>query len=200
MSKLKSIAFDLDGVLWSAGDVVAEMYNEKYSNHSNFTKADFSKCLRWDMSDTMPLANSEWMEEVFNSSDFFDRIVLFDGIEDMINRLHEIGNRIVFVSRCGIKNARYKLSFLNKKFPYAIHLPVIADWNTMLDKDWINLKDCCFIDDKKSNLESSNATHKILFNEHGNYDVDWAKGWKGLKADSIDNLSWIISMILEVEK
>ena len=197
MNKIKNIAFDLDGVLWSAGDAVSLIYNNEFKNRK---EADFSKCLRWDMKDIMPLATMEWMEEVFNSSEFFDNVVLFDGIKELIYNLHDKGYNILFVSRCGVKNARYKLSYLDKIFPFAIHLPVVASWDSILDKDLINLKNSIFIDDKKSNLDSSNADYKILFNEHGNYEVEWAKGWEGFRADSVDNLEWIIALILEQDK
>jgi 5'(3')-deoxyribonucleotidase len=178
MNKIRAVVFDFDGVVVSSGDVICKLYNLDPINYEdqNFEEADFSKCVKWDMSDVVPLIDSKTQENMFASSDFFDNVEFNVGMKDLINQLHEEEYQIVFCSRGTVENINKKNKWLKKHFPFAIMLPVIGSWDAVIEKDWINMKDCVFIDDRSNNLSSSNASFKILYDEHNKFGREWNSG------------------------
>lgn len=174
-NKIRGIIFDYDGVVISSGDAICSLYNLDVVNidDENFKTADFSKCVKWDMSDVVPLMDSTQQENMFASKEFFNVVKFNVGMKDLINRLHDEGYEIIFCSRGTVGNINKKNEWLYKHFPFAIMLPVIGNWDKSIDKDWINMNECVFIDDKNSNLDNSNASLKILYNEHGLFNREW---------------------------
>lgn len=199
MSKITKLFLDIDDTIIPTGNIICEIYNDKFKNHINFKEAKFEDIKKWDMTDSCSLLTQDIMKDIFNSSDFFDRAHLFVGVKEMIDHFYSVGLDIIFVSRGTPENISMKLKWISKLFPYSTQIPIVGAWDKEIDKDMINMVGGTFVDDKVSNLNSSNADKKILISVDGIFDKDWNKGWEGLKADSIDNLSWIISMILEVE-
>jgi len=197
MSKIDRVIFDFDGCIGSSGDAICQLYNLMYHDHPDFEDAKFENCKQYDMTDVCPLLNAERIEKLFASSDFWDYFVMFDGIKELIDELYNDGYDILFASRGTSNNIRHKTRYLTKHFPYATQIPLIGKWDKKISKSMINMENSIFIDDSVDNLFDSDATEKILFNEHGNFNLEWNKGWGEASASTINELRMHIYLILE---
>lgn len=197
MNKITKLFIDVDDTIIPSGEIICSLYNDKYKYHTDFKEAKFEECHIWTMTDVCPLLDQETMKDMFESDEFYEKAILFDGIKEMIDDFHfNVGLDIIFCSRGTPKNIAKKLKWIEKQFPYSTQLPIVGDWFKPIDKDMINMSGGIMIDDKKSNLDNCNAEHRILASYDGNFKKDWNINFEGFRADSVDNLRWIIGLIL----
>lgn len=195
------VFLDFDGTLVNSGETICKIYNEKYKPKENGIKAaDFKKCRDWPMSDVCPFMSYKELQQIFASGKFFEEIKFFEGMKEGIGDLHRKGVDITIVSRGDDLNIMRKIIFISEALPYVTQIPVIAEWDKEIDKGCVNMSGGIFVDDKLSNILSSNAKHTILFNEYNKFDLDWNKGdYNGRKAHNSISLFNTINSLLEGE-
>lgn len=175
METKRKLYIDFDSTTVNSIAKICELYNEDYSNHHKFKPAKFHLCESWDFIDQCPLAGRDKIDEYFNSERFYNGLQFMENAENIITKLSE-KFEIIIVSMGNSENLRLKGIWLNEHLScVSEYLPV--DFDIYTNKSHLDMSDGILIDDSAHNLESSNASLKILYGDI----YDWNKNYKGIR-------------------
>lgn len=169
--KKKNAFIDLDGVVLNTVKCINDLYNEDYCYFEKYKEIPWQDIKTWNFTE-LSAAKPEYIDMYFNQKRFFDKIEMFSYAEDMIEELNKNYN-IIFVSHGFSPNLKLKEQWIEKNFPYAQFIGV--NLKEHKDKSCVDMsgEGNIFIDDKASNLESSNAEIKICFGKEYEWNKDW---------------------------
>lgn len=183
------VIFDFDGVIHNTPKSLVDLYNKLYSDNVGY---DVSR--KWNISGAKKIKNNEQVEELFEHKDMYSVDYLMDGSLELLNKLGEqvkiatIGRASNIYNKC--KN------IIDPYFNDIQIIGIIKKEPKNMKKEIVNMSGDIFIDDKMSNLETSNAKHKILFDT---IDADWNVEWDGIKVTSMVELENVILGIVLIE-
>lgn len=164
---------DFDSVITDTNKAFIEYYNEHYKGLEGFIEADDADCNEWNFTDTCPLAIDD-VSEIFGTKELFDRLEFFPGVYEA---LKEISTRreVIIVSIGTFNNIHWKSKWVKENLPF-IHESIFLckDRDVIMDKSTVNMEGGIFIDDVKSNLDSTNAERKILFGRKFPWNEEWS--------------------------
>lgn len=198
MTDKRRIILDFDNCIADSIDAIVKAFNIV-----DCTDYGDSKLVRkWNMNDLIPRADDKSIEQMFNSHLFWNNLKLYDGVLEFFEKYQD---RIIICSIGSIENQVKKLQWIHSKLGRVDMLPVITDMCThpkSIDKSYIDMSDCIYVDDSLSNLLMSNAKCKVLYSDRG-FDCEWNK-YAGeylvqvnYMAKSWDNIMGIIESIDE---
>lgn len=171
MEKFNRIIIDLDNTAWATTETICELYNDDYSAFPFFKPVKWYEMNTWDWQE-LQCAKNEEIKLYFNQPRFFRTVKPMGDFNKVVNLLKE-KLPIVFCS-CGYgPNLKLKEEKIAKDYPFAEFIGV--DLSKYEDKSHVDMSGAIFIDDLRKNLETSNASMKILFGdeETWNQDVTW---------------------------
>ena len=159
---------------------------------------DSSKVKLWNFQDLIPRADDLSVEQMFNSHLFWNNLKLYDGAKEFFNKYKD---RIVIVSIGSIENQIKKIDWIHKNLGRIDMLPVITDMtikHKTIDKSYIDMSNGILIEDSGSNIDMSNAKHKILFSDRG-FDCEWNKDCKtaDYRCNTWEEIEDIVEKLLE---
>lgn len=179
------IFLDFDNTIVDSTKAICDMYNECYKDHKNFIPADPEKCFDWNFKDVCPLAPSWWVNNCFNTKQFFANLHLMKDAYGAIRRLSR-KHEIYIVTIGDFRNIAYKSMFLEGNLPFVQNIICIRNENCNMNKEIVDMSDGILIDDNLENLKSSNAAYKFVFGKECNYNktTKYARllDWKAVEA------------------
>lgn len=152
------------------------MYNEYYKDCRVFKPANWILVDTWNFTDQCYLMDADKVDEYFNDERFFDdNLEFMENAEEIINKLSDSFD-IYVVSMGNKRNLELKEEWLDKKLP-CIKGFIGCNFDNVQDKSHIDMSDGIQIDDCAINLETSNASIKILYGDI----YSWNKDYKGIR-------------------
>jgi len=174
MSKTK-LFIDVDGTIIDSIKAFCDTYNELFKNHPNFKKAQWWEVETWNFSDQCPLVHN--VEDIFANELFFKYAEFINGnTKETIEKLC-YKYEVVICSIGTLQNIAYKSLWLKENLPCVKEYVFLVNDGCNMDKSIIDMNNSIFIDDVKSNLDSSNAKLKICFGD----EYEWNKEWQGIR-------------------
>lgn len=160
MSKQK-LFLDFDGTMADSLQACCDVYNTTYNECTGFVKAIPDDCNRWDMKDICPLYTD--VNELF-----FSNPVFFDVLKPMwlaLCVLHNLSDKYdIIVTTIGTpRNIALKSDYIDKHFPMIKEKILLSTNGSTHDKTTVNMEGGIIIDDKLSNVATSNASKKYVF-------------------------------------
>lgn len=175
MSKQK-LFLDYDDTIISAKKAYCETYNHFYRNNPEFKEAKWWLSEEWNMKDQCPLVTN--VENIFASKLFFDYADFMNGnTKEIIENLCDKYD-VIIASIGTVDNIYHKSLWLKEDLPCIKQYIMLTNEGCKMNKSTINMQDSIFIDDVKSNLDSSNAKIKICFGDI----YDWNRNWNSYRA------------------
>lgn len=166
----RRIILDFDNCIADSIDAIVKSFNIV-----DCTDYGDSKSIRkWNMNDLIPRADDKSIEQMFNSHLFWNNLKLYDGVLEFFEKYQD---RIIICSIGSIENQVKKLQWIHSKLGRVDMLPVITDMCVhpkSIDKSYIDMSDCIYVDDSLNNLLISNSKFKILYSDRG-FDCEWNK-------------------------
>ena len=171
---------DVDGVVLNPNDIICKLYNVHFQMHNDFIPAIGNKVSHWDYREQCPLAHkgehftSDIISYWFGCDEFWELADKYEPMENSRNIIKLLSYQydIIFCSIGSDDNISKKALWLKKYFNgYKRILLATPDCN--ISKSLVDMSDGIFLDDKMSNLESSNAKYKFAFGEV----FEWNKYW-----------------------
>lgn len=181
--KYKGIALDMDEVLVDTIDAVVSILNEDYN-----LNVEPKNVKRWDFKDVYPQLTDKQINSVWNDERLFEILKFKPDTLEVLNDLNNNYKVIIFTQGSHM-NLKLKENFL---LNHNIDIPIFGAVEGISDKSELNLKDWIFVDDNQNNLDISNASCKILFENREN--ADWNNHWSG---NRIKNLKEIYKYLKE---
>lgn len=165
---------DFDSTIVDTNKAFCEYYNRYYSNREGFVPADHTTCEVWNFLDTCPLAEKD-VNHIFGRKILFELLDPYKNAYQVLERLsHQY--EIIIVSIGTFLNISEKSKWIKDYLPFIKESILLGkDSDVKMNKSTVNMQGGTFIDDVKSNLDSSNADRKILFGK----TFDWNKDWEG---------------------
>lgn len=171
---MNKLFLDMDSVITDSASAYCETYNEIYRFTPGFIPADHTKNQKWDFHEVCPLVESPLY--IFSHPLFFKLLKFMPDAEEVIKELQN-KYQVIIVSIGCYDNISLKAQFIKNKMPYIKDAILLTNQGIKMDKGIVNMyyPGSIFIDDVKSNLDSSNAERKILYGQK----FDWNKEWTG---------------------
>jgi|GEM_PF-922448 len=189
-----NIFIDIDGVLWNTARKIVELYNKKYNHDGKWEDAK-----EWNFSPAIPDGTpDEVIDELFASKEIYEGDYTVKDAVDYINKLNNEFSDVYFCTVGKNINNSEKLKMLKRLIPNVKVITISFPGLVLTDKSMINMDGAVFIDDHSSNLHSTNAKYKILFEPYG--DKVWNKEWKGIKLRSWAEVYHFIKALHQLEK
>lgn len=164
--KIKHIFIDYDEVMVKSIKAVLDQLNERYN-----TAYITGDCTTWNMNNLFSNLSEIELLEIFDSVRFFDEVEMYEGVYEFINKYFDM---ITVVSKGLDTNLYLKKLWLDKYFPT---IDFIGLEGTVMDKSMVKMGlNTVHIDDNQSNLWSTDAEYKILFENVPN--AEWNKDWE----------------------
>jgi len=174
MSKPKMF-LDCDSTITNSVLAYTDTYNILYANHPEFKLADPNKLQRYDLKDICPLVNNPL--DIFDHDLFFKHLdFINDNTYEVLEKLNKKYQLIIVTIGTPI-NLSKKSLFLSERLPFIKDYVLLRNDGCKMNKSICNMKGKgnVFLDDIKSNLDSSNCETKILFGKR----FDWNRNWIG---------------------
>lgn len=174
MQKRKLI-LDFDGTIIDAIQAYCDTYNHLYRNHKDFKEALWWKVEKWSMRDECPLVENP--NDIFSNPLFFKHC---DFLNPNTREVIEWACENFEVSVCSIGtfyNIGYKSLWIKDNLPCIKEAHFITQEECKMNKSSVDMDDAIFLDDVKSNLDSSNAETKICVGDI----YDWNREWNGIR-------------------
>lgn len=171
-TKPNRIYIDVDGVIWHSCQAVCDVMNKRFN-----TNVNGNDILSWNFKELGLDLTDEDIDCIFGDYYFFKCVKWVNGAFEFI--LNHKDN-ITIVTKGTFLNLSRKMDIF-KELDLDI---VMCGLPLNSSKGEINMEGGLLIDDCTSNLNESNATHKIQFLEYRdnkNNIREWTKDWKGLK-------------------
>ena len=172
MKKFKFF-IDMDSTITDSVKAYCTTYNIIYQDHSNFKPADHTKLSQYNLKCICPL--------VEKPLDMFEQTLLFEHLEFINNNTYEVLEKLsnkyelILVTIGTPSNLSQKSLWLEKNVPMIKNYVLLSNEGCKMNKSVVNMKGSIFVDDIVSNLESSNASIKVLFGKL----FEWNLGWQG---------------------
>lgn len=140
--------------------------------------ADVEKPKRWNFEDVAPFLNSQELERMFESDEFFNLLLLKPYAYEV---LHELSKdyRINVVTVASDIAFPKKVLFLDQKMPF---LNDIIQIKFGQSKNVVNMKGAIFFDDSEKNLFECNALRPVMFENIPG--AEWNSKWNGERISS----------------
>lgn len=168
MTNKRKIVIDFDNCSTDSIDAIVKAFNTV-----DCTDYGDSKSIRkWNMTDLIPRADDKSIEQMFNSHLFWNNLKLYDGVLEFFEKYQD---RIIICSIGSMDNQILKLQWIKKHLPKVDLLPVITDMCVhpkSINKSWVDMSNCIYIDDSSFNLLNSNAIYKVMFSDRG-FNCEW---------------------------
>ena len=187
------IFIDLDCTVFNTVEQIVRMYDEDFCYYSDYEKINWKDVRTWNFTE-LKAAKPEQIDVYFNQKRFFYGVEMYDDARDIIWEL-SYDYDIVFVSHGFSPNLRLKAEWVKINFSFAEFIGVNLKEHE--DKACVDMSDGIFIDDKASNLESSNAKYKICFGE----TYEWNEGYKADNKNTFIARDWkeVMKCIKKIE-
>ena len=181
INNIKGLAIDFDEVMVETIDALVSIINEDYN--LNVNSKDVKK---WDFDDVFPNVPKNIIYKVFEDKRFFKRLKFKPNLIETLKKINK-KYPIIIVTLGSYENLLLKRDFIKNKInSEGIKTKFIGLISGIEDKSKVNLNNLLFIDDHEQNLEVSNATIKILFENRK--DAEWNKNWKGKRIKNISEI------------
>jgi 5'(3')-deoxyribonucleotidase len=181
LNKIKGLAIDFDEVMVETINAVVSILNEDYK--LNVNPSDVNS---WNFDDVYPNIPLEVINNVFIDKRFFERVKLKPNTIEVLKTINQ-KYPIMVVTLGQIKNLKLKRNYLREKIENeGIQIKFIGIIEGKETKADIDLNGWLFLDDNQHNLEISNATEKILFENKPN--AEWNNHWNGKRIQNITEL------------
>lgn len=188
---IDKIYIDFDGVIVDTIAAIVGLYNEDFEYYKNFKEIKPEKIQTYDFEECI-CASKEIINTYFNTPRFFRRLEMMPRAWDSICLLKDYFS-IQVVSHGYSPNLALKKNWIELELCYGIDFQGI-NLKHHEDKSCVNMTNGIFIDDKLKNLETSNATHKILFGK----EYKWNKGYDPEKIYRCYNWDEVMKIINEI--
>lgn len=176
---MNKLFLDFDNVITSSTEVFCKVYNILYQAYPDFIHADWTKVNEWNFSSQCTLLKSDSdVLEIFEDQLFFDYLKFInDNTYDVIKSLND-KYKIIIVTIGTPTNLAKKAKYLHEKLPFIKDYVLLYNETCEMCKQIVKMDypDSVFIDDVTSNLDSSNAKHKIIFGKE--YPWSQTNGYK----------------------
>lgn len=178
---------DFDSVLVDTNSAFCDYYNTFYRRKEGFEWANVDELEKWNFTDVCPLAIND-VNKIFGSEELTYRLELFPHAYRVLKDLSE-KYEVIIVSIGTFDNISNKNKWIRKHLPFIKEAIMLCkDQDVIMDKSIVDMSSGVFIDDIKSNLDSTNAKRKILFGKkfawneewQGEYCADWLEVEKSL--------------------
>ncbi len=170
MNKQK-LFLDVDSTIIDSIRAYCDTYNHAYRYHPEFKEAKWWLVEQWDLRDQCPLVTS--VDEMFASETFFDYAdFINENTKEIIEKLCNKYD-VITCSIGTIRNIQFKLDWLNTNLPCIKNHIMLVKYGCTMNKETVNMQDSIFIDDVKTNLDSSNAKIKVCFGDTYVWNKDW---------------------------
>lgn len=163
----KRLFIDFDGVIGNTAKRICDLYNYDFI-YSSYPKANWEDIKTWNFDECTGMTK-ELMEVYFNSPRFFERLEFMPFAKPVIAMMKNCYD-IVIVSKGSPANLTSKREWVRDN----IGAKFIGIGEGM-SKSKVDMAGGIFVDDRKDNLEESNADVKILFGR----SYPWNEGWTG---------------------
>lgn len=150
---------DFDGCITDTITSIVSMYNDDFQYYKNFEEINPDDIKTYGFEECN-CASKEIINTYFNTKRFFDNLEFMPNALTVLSLLARDFN-IKIVSHGFSPNLAAKRIWLEKYLPCAELIGINLKEHS--DKKCVDMSGCIFIDDKVSNLDSSNAKHKIIF-------------------------------------
>lgn len=162
---------DMDDTIVQSRKAYCEYYNTHYCDKDGFKVANHLDNAVWGFSDVCPLAVDD-VDEIFGTEELFNRLTFNHRAYEVLERLSK-DYEIIVVSLGTYNNTSEKAKWIKKHLPFINESVLLCKNGVMMDKTVVNMKGGIFIDDVKDNLDSTNASRKILFGRSMPWNVSW---------------------------
>lgn len=167
--RYSKIFVDFDETLTESINAIMEIVGKEYGVYS------FYKPLKWDFSDIYPFLSARELEQKFDSDEFFETLKLKPYALEVLSELSKEYEISVVTVASSISLPKKKI-FIEKNLPFIKEVVGISHGES---KSSVDMSGAIFFDDVEKNLNDSNATKKVLFeNVPG---AEWNKNWNGEK-------------------
>lgn len=176
---------DCDGVLTNTLLAMSTTFNQRHNPRIPITPNHIHT---WNASEALVGYTPDDIEALFGADDFWANITLYDGIYNVVKRLHDSGKfDIRFLTIGTSENLSIKTLFLKEKFPFIDkHFLLAKNKGAFPGKESIQMQDAIFVDDSQHNLFTSNAKYKICPMFDG--IKEWNNMWNGSTVRTPDEL------------
>ena len=170
----------MDSCIIDSVTAYCNAYNEIHRFNANFIPADPSKNEHWDFRIQCPLEKNP--TKIFGHPMFFQLVKFMPNAENIIKELCE-KRQVIICSLGTYHNISNKALWIKYNMPYIKDAILLTNQGIKMDKGIVNMgyEGSVFIDDVKSNLDSSNAERKILFGKrfswNSEFTGEWCKDW-----------------------
>ena len=167
--KYKKIFVDFDETLTESIKAIMDIVGRENKVYS------FYKPLKWDFSDIYPFLSAEELEQKFDSDEFFEILKLKPYALEVLGELSKEYEISVVTVASSVSLPKKKI-FIKKNFPFIKEVIGVKHGES---KNSVDMSGAIFFDDVEKNLEESNASKKILFENIPG--AEWNKNWNGEK-------------------
>lgn len=174
-NKIK-LFLDMDSVIIDSVTAYCNTYNEIHRFDKGFIPADPLKNEHWDFHIQCPLEKKP--TKIFGHPMFFKLVKFMPNAEETIKDLCE-KFQVIICSLGTYHNISNKALWIKYNMPYIKDAILLTNQGIKMDKGIVNMgyEGSIFIDDVKSNLDSSNSQRKILFGKRFSWNSEWMGEW-----------------------
>lgn len=180
----KDLYIDFDSTIVATEKAFCSVYNNEYKDKAGFKEAKWQEATSWMFHESCPLIHKchdnpqKEIVRMFGTEEFFSVLEPFDGALDVMKKLLKDYNLIICTSAMP-ENASRKVLWIEE------HLNFVDEVIVLINKKKngvgkgrvpMNEPNSVFIDDHPHNLESTNASRKILFK---GMEKDFNQDWQG---------------------
>ena len=145
------------------------MYNDDFQYYKKFKKIYPEDIDTWDFKECS-CASTKFINTYFNTKRFFEHLKF---MPDAYNSIMLLTRKydVYIVSHGYSPNLKLKENWIKNNLPFCIEF-IGVNLKKHSDKSCVNMSDGVFIDDKLSNIKSSNAKKNILFGKEYSWNID----------------------------
>lgn len=169
---------DFDGVIGNTVKAVCQLYHQDYALYDNYEFIHPEDVDTWNFEE-FTLAKKSTFYKYFNTKRFFDVLEPMPGATQIKSLYCDFDIKICTIGTR--ENLRGKDIWLSQNIGGNYELIGLIGVH---DKSAVDMSGAIFVDDKASNLETSNARVKICFGEVHEWNREWngihCKDWKEL--------------------
>lgn len=171
----QKLYLDFDSTITHSAKSFCDTYNILYNLHPDFMPADYTKNQYWNFKEVCPLEKSPL--NIFSNPLFFNKLEFMPDAENVIKELNDKFQVIICSLGC-YDNISLKAQWIKNNMPYVKDAILLTNQGIKMDKSVVQMgKGSIFIDDVKSNLDSSNSERKILFGDRFSWNSEWTGEW-----------------------
>ena len=148
---------------------IVELYNDDFQYYKKFKKIYPEDIDTWDFKEC-GCASTKFINTYFNTKRFFEHLKF---MPDAYNSIMMLARKydVYIVSHGYSPNLKLKENWIKNNLPFCIEF-IGVNLKKHSDKSCVNMSDGVFIDDKLSNIKSSNAKKNILFGKEYSWNID----------------------------